>query len=809
MTKFNEVQRQWVNDFLGLHGRGAQDGAPLPSAPGDGNGAPGTTPGTPPTDGAPAVPAAIIANAATAPTDGAAPNVANLTGGTLEAQGPKKPPADKPRHTHVPKPTTPKQGLPKSAKMKVGVGRAEYDFGRPITKEEALQLIFFNSQLPSDARLTEGPGKNSWTLVATAEGAWMDIVKKMRGRTETTFRAIEKTKDGDTRPALDKDYTIVEWTGTEHPTTAGQTTPLQIKVTYTKGKGIQLDFGRPITQDQAAQVLFYGGQVPGYAKLVKGPGANAWTVHWVPPPRIPEFRKTDNETFDEPNLTGTWTFNPAKVAGELSRLDLKNDFGFRIKRHFAIDIGQLPDRVVRKGVIPESAIGYELEFDQAVTKDQLIDKLFERNLMDNDQLRITPKGGEPTKSWTVELFSHMKGGFEALKKSVQPAFRDSSLFGEKSLGPDVPTAIKEHIAKRTYPEDWQERRKAFYNKYAPNDPLRPLPADKEERKKVLATNEPLKNLPGDVIAVWEQDGYLAYYGVRGAEATKLGSGAKFEQENNVLRYFILLKGLRPYDAWREWIQHHDSINSLGWGAAKTMGGGPPRVVPKTGPPAGSRGGTRTTGGGTSTGGGGGGAGGGGAGGGGAKGGGAGGGGAGGGGARGGGAGGGGAGGGGARGGGAGGGAGGRPAPTRIGTAEAVKPTGKPGSKPTGKRSAAGPKDDKMKQRTAQRENEVGDLVASKGYQTEQNPPTTPNGKNPDYKIEGEYFDLISPTPDKSAYGINTRVAEKVNTGQADRIILDLDGWKGKVMDIKTQFEANPVPGLKELMIIKGGTISRL
>jgi hypothetical protein len=104
---------------------------------------------------------------------------------------------------------------------------------------------------------------------------------------------------------------------------------------------------------------------------------------------------------------------------------------------------------------------------------------------------------------------------------------------------------------------------------------------------------------------------------------------------------------------------------------------------------------------------------------------------------------------------------------------------------------------------------VGELVASKGYQTEQNPPTAPNGKNPDYKIEGEYFDLISPTPDKSAYGINTRVAEKVNSGQADRIILDLDGWKGKVIDIKTQFEANPVPGLKELMIIKGGTISRL
>jgi hypothetical protein len=38
-----------------------------------------------------------------------------------------------------------------------------------------------------------------------------------------------------------------------------------------------------------------------------------------------------------------------------------------------------------------------------------------------------------------------------------------------------------------------------------------------------------------------------------------------------------------------------------------------------------------------------------------------------------------------------------------------------------------------------RENEWADVLAENGYDVEQNPPPKPNGKKPDYRIEGEYF----------------------------------------------------------------------
>lgn len=64
------------------------------------------------------------------------------------------------------------------------------------------------------------------------------------------------------------------------------------------------------------------------------------------------------------------------------------------------------------------------------------------------------------------------------------------------------------------------------------------------------------------------------------------------------------------------------------------------------------------------------------------------------------------------------------------------PSGKPdpGRKPRGRRTDA--PTDKSIARGLQRENESADVLARHGYDVEQNPPSKPNGKEPDYLIEG-------------------------------------------------------------------------
>jgi Contact-dependent growth inhibition CdiA C-terminal domain len=105
-----------------------------------------------------------------------------------------------------------------------------------------------------------------------------------------------------------------------------------------------------------------------------------------------------------------------------------------------------------------------------------------------------------------------------------------------------------------------------------------------------------------------------------------------------------------------------------------------------------------------------------------------------------------------------------------------------------------------------RENESAVTMAQSGYQTVQNPPTAPNGKNPDYTIEGEYADGTAPkTTAASAYrGIETKVEE----GQAAIIVVNLDD--GPDIDA-TDLENNwlrqyPIPGLKQVFILRGGQI---
>jgi hypothetical protein len=106
-------------------------------------------------------------------------------------------------------------------------------------------------------------------------------------------------------------------------------------------------------------------------------------------------------------------------------------------------------------------------------------------------------------------------------------------------------------------------------------------------------------------------------------------------------------------------------------------------------------------------------------------------------------------------------------------------------------------------RSAQRENESARILAENGYDVEQRPITKPNRKNPDYKINGEYADCYAPSTDK-VRSIRDSIAGKVNKGQADRIVLNLEDSPVTVEAMKKQLLENPIDNLRELIIIKDG-----
>lgn len=107
-----------------------------------------------------------------------------------------------------------------------------------------------------------------------------------------------------------------------------------------------------------------------------------------------------------------------------------------------------------------------------------------------------------------------------------------------------------------------------------------------------------------------------------------------------------------------------------------------------------------------------------------------------------------------------------------------------------------------------RENQAADILAEKGYIVEQNPGMLPNGKNPDYKIEGRYFDCLSPKSNNIDQ-IRKGISRKVRSGQADRIVLNLDDSLFVPNDITEVLSRKPIKNLQEVIGIKGSRIIQI
>ncbi|MGC4786302.1 hypothetical protein ACLQ22_00430 [Micromonospora sp. DT178] len=123
----------------------------------------------------------------------------------------------------------------------------------------------------------------------------------------------------------------------------------------------------------------------------------------------------------------------------------------------------------------------------------------------------------------------------------------------------------------------------------------------------------------------------------------------------------------------------------------------------------------------------------------------------------------------------------------------------------------------MAQRSVQLENECADTIADKGYRLHQNPTkqevadarahTRDAGdpdKNPDYLIEGHVFDCYSPSASKPVRGIWSEVSQKVDEQQTQRVVLNLQDWRGDLVALRKQFDDWPITGLKELVAVTPG-----
>jgi hypothetical protein len=139
---------------------------------------------------------------------------------------------------------------------------------------------------------------------------------------------------------------------------------------------------------------------------------------------------------------------------------------------------------------------------------------------------------------------------------------------------------------------------------------------------------------------------------------------------------------------------------------------------------------------------------------------------------------------------------------------------KPGRGPT----PIPPRAKLSKQLDIQSENDAAALLARSGYRIEQNPPPKPNGKEPDYLMEGDYWDCYTPRTgnlDQVRRAIKSKVNPKDGKVQAHRIVVNLDAGpeaersRFALTDIEGLLQRKPLENLKELKVIKDGHVHDL
>ena len=132
------------------------------------------------------------------------------------------------------------------------------------------------------------------------------------------------------------------------------------------------------------------------------------------------------------------------------------------------------------------------------------------------------------------------------------------------------------------------------------------------------------------------------------------------------------------------------------------------------------------------------------------------------------------------------------------------------AKPSGTVTKITNKMDEATKRSLMRENEAAETIAKNGYNIEQKPVIEGTTRNPDYIIEGEIFDCYSPAENTKIRNVASTIEEKViKKGQTERVVLDLDDWKGDVNALVKQLNDYPIEGLKEVIVVHNGSVQSI
>lgn len=303
--------------------------------------------------------------------------------------------------------------------------------------------------------------------------------------------------------------------------------PKQARIRVTGMAKAEYDFGRPITKEQAAKVIFKDGTVPEGAKLTQGPGPNSWTLKSADfdthETVLRKMRAHTETTQADGSVIAEWPDTPITEATVNKRWDINNDFGFKISGKYNIDEGKSQVKYVNAGLGTGKGKGFVLDFEKPMTKDQAMDKLFDKSKLPNGAVKLIPVPHEPASTWQVEIIA--ADAEQAFKPRISRAFGSASDKGTEIPRPGLPAGILNHINNKTVPQN--------ATKHEPN------------------------------IYVWEQEGHLVRVekgknGYYSYETTKLHPTDK--AGNDTIRYFMKDKGMKSREAWQAYVKHWDDIH---------------------------------------------------------------------------------------------------------------------------------------------------------------------------------------------------------------------------------------------------------
>src|SRR5207253_8633837 len=135
----------------------------------------------------------------------------------------------------------------------------DFDFGGPLTKEQAAQVLFKDGKVPSEAKFVKGPGENSWTLSADSMESWQATVNNLQAHKQTVS-GDEIEDDWESAPAPPKRRDLDNNFGfkiTKHyPVDNGKFPASEVDTSEANAHGFEVVFDKAVTEAEVIDKVF-------------------------------------------------------------------------------------------------------------------------------------------------------------------------------------------------------------------------------------------------------------------------------------------------------------------------------------------------------------------------------------------------------------------------------------------------------------------------------------------------------------------------------------------------------------------------